>query len=188
MAARTPIPISPFSIDPKSEELDAILNWPFPDQPFYKAQIKRLLQDDIPQRVVFSNCQVWGYRDPEGKTVGFGTLDLCHEYKRFTNGKAHCYLPVLAVHPDFEGRGHGRSIVQHLILAAELALTLRGPEHCSEYFFLDVYTANQRAISLYEKFKFGILSPPIQDPDENNETYVVMAKKLVVQDEFMKPT
>ena len=169
-------------MEPKAEEFQAILNWPFPDHPFYKTQIKRLLQNDIPQRVAFNNCQVWGYRDPEAKTIGFGTLDLCSEYKRFTNDKPHCYIPLLAVHPDFEGRGHGRSIVQHLIFVAELARILRGPENCSEYLFLDVYTANQPAISLYEKFQFGILAdnPPIQDPDENNETYVIMARKLAL--------
>ncbi len=62
MPAKPLIPISPFSMEPKAEEFQAILSWPFPDHPFYKTQIKRLLQNDIPQRVAFNNCQVWAYR------------------------------------------------------------------------------------------------------------------------------
>jgi hypothetical protein len=75
----------------------------------------RLLQNDIPHRVVHSFGMVWVYRDPQANIVGFGTLDLCTEYARFTEGKYHSYIPLLAVNPGFRKRGHCRSIVQHLI-------------------------------------------------------------------------
>jgi len=123
---------------------------------------------------------VWVYRDPAGNTVGFGTLDICKEYEHFTGGKYHSYIPLLAVNPVFQKRGHGRRIVEHLI--AEAVLIAQSPADISDVLFLDVYTANQGAISLYTKCGFVILNPdtPIPDPQENNEPYVIMARSVAV--------
>jgi hypothetical protein len=43
-------------------------------------------------------------------------------------------------------------------------------------------TSNRGAISLYERCGFEILNPdaPIPDPQENNETYVIMARSVDV--------
>jgi hypothetical protein len=71
MADRPPIPLTPILIGLDSPEFEAISGWPFAD-PF----VRRLLQEDIPQRVQFGNCAIWTYRDPEGRLVGFGTLDV----------------------------------------------------------------------------------------------------------------
>ena len=88
------------------------------------------------------------------------------------------YIPVLGVHPDFQGRGYGKKIVDHLI--AEAALYHRIPCDISDKFFLDVYTANRATIRLYESKGFIVLNPdtPIVDASENNETYVIMARSV----------
>lgn len=140
----------------------------------------RLLQNDVPHRVMYSFGLVWVYRNPDGNTVGFGTLDVCREYERFTGGEHHSYIPLLAVHPAFRGLGHGRSIVEHLV--AEAVLLAQSPADISDRLFLDVYTVNQGAISLYKKCGFEILNPdaPIPDPQENNESYVIMARNVAV--------
>jgi ribosomal protein S18 acetylase RimI-like enzyme len=175
-----PIPLHPILTSPGKAEFQSILTWPFLDQPFYVRQVKQLLQADIPHRVAYSYCFVWVYHDPDGNPVGFGTLDVCKEYERFTGGKFHSYIPLLAVNPSFERRGHGRSIVEHLI--GEAALVARSPADYSDLLFLDVYTSNQPAISLYEKCGFTTLNPdqPIPDPKERGEPYIVMAKKVAV--------
>jgi ribosomal protein S18 acetylase RimI-like enzyme len=45
-----------------------------------------------------------------------------------------------------------------------------------------VYTKNHPAIALYEKCGFNTLNAdvPVLDPDENNESYFIMAKRLPV--------
>lgn len=180
MSTPQPISLTPIRTIPGDSGFQAILTWPFAEQPFYEGQVKRLLENDIPYRVTYGSCMVWVYRDPDGNTVGFGTLDVCKDYERFTGGKYHSYIPLLAVNPAFQKRGHGRSIVLHLI--AEAVLIAESPAGCSELLFLDVYTANQGAVSLYQKCGFVTLNPdaPIPDSQENDEPYVIMAKRVVV--------
>ena len=79
MRDRTPIPLDPFPIDVDSVEFRAISGWPHAD-PF----VGRLLRDDVPQRVRFNRGRVWVYRDPGGRLVGFGSLDVCREYEDYT--------------------------------------------------------------------------------------------------------
>jgi len=109
------IPLTPVRTFPGEPDYQALLTWPFAAQLFYEGQVLRLLQHDIPYRVLYSFGLVWVYRDPDGHTVGFGTLDVCREYERFTGGKYHSYIPLLAVHPAYRGLGHGRRIVEHLV-------------------------------------------------------------------------
>jgi ribosomal protein S18 acetylase RimI-like enzyme len=84
------------------------------------------------------------------------------------------------VHPAFQKRGYGRGIVEHLI--AEAVLIAQSPGDISDLLFLDVYTANKGAISLYNKCGFVTLNPDaaIPDPQENNETYFLMARSVAV--------
>lgn len=180
MPTQQPIPLTPIRTTPGEVEYGALLGWPFATHPFYEGQVLRLLQNDIPHRVMNSFGIVWVYRDPDGNTVGFGTLDVCKEYEQFTGGKAHCYIPLLAVNPKFQKRGHGRSIVEHLL--AEAVLIAQSPADISDFLFLDVYTANQGAISLYDKCGFITLNPdtPVPDPQENGETYIIMARRVAV--------
>lgn len=180
MAIPQAIPLRAIRTAPGESEYQALLSWPFAAKPIYEGQVLRLLQHDIPHRVMFSFGLVWLYRDPSGITVGFGTLDVCKEYERLTGGKYHAYIPLLAVNPAFQKRGHGRSIVEHLI--AEAVLISHGVDDISDFLFLDVYTANQGAIALYQKCGFATLNQdaPIPDPEENNETYIIMARNLAV--------
>lgn len=140
-----------------------------------------MLREEIPQRMIYGELlMVFVYHDPDGNKVGFGTLDLCNDYAQFTDGKLHAYLPVLGVHPNFQKRGHGRSIVEHLI--AEAVMIAQSFDDCSDLLFLDVYTANTPAISLYERQGFVTVNQdsPIPDPEEHDEPYVIMAKKVLV--------
>lgn len=180
MATLQPIPLKAVRIAPGELGYQALLAWRFTAETFYEGQVLRLLQSDIPHRVMFGWGIVWIYLDPDGNAVGFGTLDVCKEYERFTGGKYHSYIPLLAVNPAYQKRGHGRVIVDHLI--AEAVLIAQSPAHFSDLLFLDVYTANRGAIALYEKCGFVTLNPdaPIADPMENGETYVIMARKVAV--------
>ncbi len=172
--------MTPIQTEIGEPEFQAILAWQFPKGPFYEAQVLRLLSQDIPHRMVYGYCCIWVYRDPHGNVVGFGTVDICKEYEEFTDGKHHTYIPVLAVNPVFQRRGHGRSIVEHLI--AEAALVAQSMPNISDVLFLDVYTANRAAVSLYERCGFVSLNPdsPILDPTEHSEPYVVMAKRVSI--------
>src|SRR2546430_2445994 len=93
-----PFSLTPIQVTPWSPEFHDLLTWPFPQQPFYQAQVLRLLGADIPFRIQHGNCRLIIYRDPNGNTVGFGTLDVCSDYQQFTSGRDHTYIPVLAVH------------------------------------------------------------------------------------------
>jgi ribosomal protein S18 acetylase RimI-like enzyme len=178
MSTSSPIPLTPIRTVIGDPEFQAIAAWQFPQQPFYEAQVQRLLGQDIPHRMVFGVCSLWSYRDSHGNIVGFGTLDVTREYEQFTVGRPHCYLPVLAVNPAFQRRGHGRTIVEHLITKA--TSIVQSSTDLADLLFLDVYTANHGAIALYAKYGFVTLNPnnPIADPAENNETYVVMARRI----------
>lgn len=173
MSHRDPIPLTPVPIQIQSDEFQAIARWPFSD-----AYVVRLLQSDIPQRAQFGNCQIWVYRDPEERLVGFGTLDVCDDCCQFTDGQDHPYIPLLAANPTIKSRGYGSSIVRHLVDESAL-LALQG--HCHHVLFLDVYLSNQKAIDVYTKCGFTAITPdPIPDPQEGGEPYCVMAKSVAV--------
>lgn len=180
MSTPEPIPLTPIQTEISEPEFQAILAWQFPQAPFYEAQVLRLLREDIPHRMDHGNCSIWVYRDPLGNVVGFGTLDICKEYEQFTGGKYHSYIPVLAVNPAFQRRGHGRSIVDHL--TAEAVLITQSMQTISDVLFLDVYVANRAAVALYEKCDFVSLNPdsPTLDPGENHQPYVVMARRVSI--------
>jgi ribosomal protein S18 acetylase RimI-like enzyme len=179
-----PTSLAATQIAPGSPEYQEILTWPFPEEPFYEGQVKRLLEHDIPHRFTYGRATIWLYRDDAGNAVGFGTLQFCNEYSQFTDGKGHAYIPLLAVHPDeqFRGKGYGKYIVQHLIAEAVMTLKMPLAVPFSEYMLLDVYAANVKAIGLYEKQGFKRLNPdnPIPDPQEKGQPYFVMAVNAAV--------
>jgi GNAT superfamily N-acetyltransferase len=174
MSDRTPIPLTPAPIEFGSPEFEAISGWPFAD-PF----VARLLKSDIPQRVQFGNCRIWIYRDPEGRLVGFGTLDVCEDYGSHTSGEAHPYIPLLAVNPTIKSLGYGSTIVRHLI--DEAVLLACRPGGCHGVLYLDVYTTSVKAIEVYNACGFTQVTPePIQDPQEGGKPYIVMAKRVSI--------
>lgn len=173
MSTWTQIPLTPISITLDSQEFRAICGWPFTD-----AYIGRLLRNDIPQRVQFGNGRIWNYRDPEGRLVGFGTIDVCGDCCDFTGGKPHPYIPLLAVNPTIHSLGYGTTIVRHLI--AEAAL-LACQHECHGDLFLDVYTTNVQAIRVYKKCGFvEVTEQPLSDHLEGGKLYIVMATSVSV--------
>lgn len=146
--------------------------WKFAD-----LYVARLLQNDIPQRVKFGNGRIWAYRDSSNEIVGFGTIDVCSDYGAATGNKPHPYIPLLAVNPAKQGHGHGNFIIRHLIGQAALLASI-GKGMCSDVLFLDVYTSNLKAISLYERHGFKkVRDQPEFDPAENQD-YFVMARRV----------
>ena len=144
----TPI-LHPTTTYPGQPEYEDLLRWPFPPEPFYSGQVLELLKFDIPEKVLFGTCFTWVYRDAAGTSVGFGAVELCKEYEQFTGGRRHTYIPVIGVHPEFQGRGYGRAIVEHLV--TEAVLFFHSPLNCltgdtqegfSDLLFLDVYSAS----------------------------------------------
>jgi ribosomal protein S18 acetylase RimI-like enzyme len=76
-----------------------------------------------------------------------------------------------------EGRGHGKWIVRHLI--GEAAILASGPGGCHGILFLDVYTDNIRAITLYEKCGFiKTLAEPRPHQEEGNRPYILMEMRV----------
>ncbi len=163
-------PLSAIPILPASPVFDAIAAWPFEDD-----FVARLLADDIPLRVTFGSGQIWAYLDPQRTVVGFGTLDVCLDCSQYTDGKPHAYTPLLAVHPAMQGRGYGRSILNHLIGESACKVTDIGDLHPA--LFLDAYERSVAAIGLYRRCGFVTLNGPAVDP-ANGETVVVMAKRV----------
>ena len=175
-----PIPLTAAQIIADSPEFQAICGWPFAD-----AYITRLLLRDIPQRMAFGNCSVWTYRDPGGSLVGFGTLDVATDCGEYTGNRPHPYIPLLAIDPTIKSRGYGTSILDHLIGEAAL---LASAGLCFDVLFLDVYTANTKAITLYCKLGFQQISPvPIPDPSQDGEPFIVMGKRVAVEPGIASP-
>jgi ribosomal protein S18 acetylase RimI-like enzyme len=168
------VPLAPVSIELNAPEFKEICGWTFVD-----LYIGRLLRDDIPQRMHFGNGRTWVYRDPENRLVGFGTIDVCDDYRDYTAGQPHPYIPLLAVNPTAQGCGHGTSIVRHLI--GEAAILWRLQRDCHDVLFLDVYTVNVRAISLYKTCGFEtVTTEPIADPLEDDKPYIIMARRVSI--------
>lgn len=173
MSDLAPIPLTPTQVRPGTPEFEEIAAWPFAD-PF----VARLLRTDIPQRARFGNCRVWVYCDPQGQPVGFGTLDVCDDYRGCTGGLPHPYIPLLALNPTIKSLGYGTTIVGHLIDEAALSAARGG---CYDMLFLDVYVASEKAVKLYLKCEFVQITPdPIPDAQEGGKPYLVMARRVGV--------
>lgn len=74
--------------------------------------------------------------------------------------------------------GYGTTIVRHLIDEAAL-LARQGS--CHDILFLDVYTSNVKAISVYAACGFVDITPaPIPDPQESGKAYIIMARRVAI--------
>jgi len=165
------IPLTATAIKLNDPVFLSLMTWPFKDEFVF-----RLLRDDVPQRIKYGYCRMWAYLDPQSTIVGFGTLDICDECSQFTDGKPHTYIPLLAVHPDMQGRGHGKSIVNHLV--GEAACVVAGINiDIHHAVFLDVYEDSAQAIGLYTRCEFFKLNGPFVD-SVNGKNFLVMAKRV----------
>jgi ribosomal protein S18 acetylase RimI-like enzyme len=165
------VPLTAIDVKLNDPVFNAMTTWPFKDE-----FVSRLLVDDIPQRVKYGSGKIWAYGDPQSTLVGFGTLDICTDCSAFTDAQPHTYIPLLAVHPDMQGRGHGKSIVTHLV--NEAACVVAGsPGRLHHALFLDVYEESIPAIRLYIGCNFVTLNGPLVD-EVNGKTFFVMAKRV----------
>jgi len=166
------IPLTPLPVDLASPVFAAISQWEFQED-----FVARIFADDIPQRMKYQNGALWAYLNLDKTIVAFGTLCVCDEYGTLTDGQLHIYIPLLGVHPDQRGLGHGRSVVDHLVSeAARIVKASAG--HLHHAVFLDVYENSVAAIGLYDKCGFQPLgSGQFIDP-LNNEPYRVMVKRV----------
>ncbi len=164
------VPLTPIPAQPNDPVFRAIAAWSFEDE-----FVSRMLASDIPQRAKYGNAQILAYLDPQRNIVGFGTLDVCDDCSMYTGGRLHTYIPLLAVNPDARGRGHGRSIVNHLVHEAARKVAETSALH--DALFLDVYERSSAAIGLYAKCHFVTLNGPVVDP-VNGEPFLVMARRV----------
>lgn len=172
MAERAPIPLTPVLINLESPDLAVISSWPYPD-----AFVGRLLGFDIPRRMEFGDCQLWGYRDPGGEMVGFGALAVSADCAGYADAEVHPYIPLLAVNPTIKSLGYGTTIVLHLIQQAVALPPSSGGPH--SHLFLDVYTTSEKAIAVDAACGFETVSDePIPDLQAEGKLYIIMAKKL----------
>lgn len=79
----------------------------------------------------------------DGKIIGSAGLN------RHPGRRSHAAALGMAVHDDYQGKGVGTVLMRELIDAADNWLGLRRIE-------LTVYTDNERAIRLYQRFGFEI--------------------------------
>lgn len=83
--------------------------------------------------------------------VGYFFYSLIYEqqvigYLIWMRAIDECHLLTITVHPDYQGRGFGRQLLEYVIQSAQ-------QKHLS-LVFLEVRESNVAAISLYEKFGF----------------------------------
>lgn len=162
----------PIVVDPNGAIFEAISAWQFEEE-----FVHRILTEDVPQRVKYENAAIWAYRDQDKNIVGFGVLSICADYAQFTGQKHHLYIPLLAVHPDRRGLGHGKAIVKHLVDMAA-CFVQESPGALHNAVFLDVYEDSVNAYNLYLKCDFVSLGDRIFVDPLNGKKYRVMAKRV----------
>ena len=119
-------------------------------------------------RGIFHDCLLVGYScwvyQFEEQIVGYVVMSIAA-------GEAH--ILTLAVHPEFQGKGLARKILEHVLMISR--------ERGAESIFLEVRPSNQRAIRIYEKAGFneiGIRKGYYPDVD-GREDALVMALTFV---------
>jgi ribosomal protein S18 acetylase RimI-like enzyme len=176
MVQRPTIPLTAVLVDLDSPVFEAVRSWSYAD-----SFVGRILNDDIPQRVQYGNASIWAYADPDKRLVGFGVMDVCDDYSSLTGGTAHPHIPLLAVNQESQGKGHGNSIVKHLI--GQAAICARRGWY--NVVFLEVYTTSAAAISLYQKHLFEKVSEePVYDTAEK-QFYYIMGRQVSISDEMV---
>ena len=87
-------------------------------------------------------------------------------------GEDDYYLRNLATYPDFRGRGLGTRLLKEVEKAAQRAGYKR--------MVMDVETANERAIKLYERLGYSIeLKSPVLSTRDRDFEFFKMSKELV---------
>lgn len=117
---------------------------------------------------IFKDCLSQGYECwllvASRRTVGHGILSVAA-------GESH--LLNVCVHPECQGHGYGRKLVEHLLERAQ-ALS-------AERIFLEVRPSNQVAYDLYEKLGFNEIGvrPNYYPAYIGREDALVLGKELL---------
>jgi ribosomal protein S18 acetylase RimI-like enzyme len=122
------------------------------------------------------------YTDVNREVIGFGTIDVCLDYKYLTGNRPHPHIPLIAVRPDLRGKGIGTLIVKHLIGEALLRASWPGL-NCYQAVFLEVYTDNSAGIRTYQKNGFENLSDEPSYDTEEKKNYFIMVRSLSIAPE-----
>ena len=91
---------------------------------------------------IFEDCLSSGHGcwvlEVEGCLIGHGIISV---------GAGEAHLLNVCIHPDHQGKGYGRFLVEHLISQAK--------GRAATSMFLEVRSSNQVAYQLYEKLGFN---------------------------------
>lgn len=119
-------------------------------------------------RGIFNDCLIVGYScwvyQQEQQVIGYVVMSIAA-------GEAH--ILTLAVHPEFQGQGFGKQILDH---ALEIS-----SEHGADTIYLEVRPSNTRAVNIYRKAGFneiGIRKDYYPDI-KGREDALVMAMTLI---------
>jgi len=118
-------------------------------------------------RGIFADCLRAGYGcfglQCEGRLAGYSVLSW---------GAGEAHLLNLCVHPDFQGRGYGRLLLEHAVARAR---TLG-----CHAMFLEVRPSNARAGALYARAGFTVVGerPAYYPAQGGREDAVVMRRAL----------
>jgi [ribosomal protein S18]-alanine N-acetyltransferase len=116
---------------------------------------------------IFRDCMRAGYGcwvlEQGGELIGYGVLSAAA-------GEAH--VLNVCVHPDAQGRGHGRHLMQRLIDAARW--------YQAQRVFLEVRPTNAGAIALYESLGFARIGtrPNYYPATGGREDALVMGREI----------
>lgn len=90
---------------------------------------------------IFQDCLRVGYccwlAELEKRVIGYGVMSVVIDESHILN---------LCVHPDWQGQGLGRKLIQHMLKLAR--------QHGAETAFLEVRKSNQAALALYDGLGF----------------------------------
>ncbi len=119
--------------------------WTDPRVCWNTLQVPFQSEDEVRQKVEKPSEGVYRLvAEVDGRVVGVSGLHLCRRPRR-----QHVAGCGISVHPDYWNRGVGSALMTAVLELADNWLNLKRVE-------LEVYTDNQAAIHLYEKFGFQI--------------------------------
>lgn len=76
------------------------------------------------------------------------------------------HIATIATHPDYRGKGVGRRLLAHGLLAAY--------ERGARLAYLEVRRGNQVALEMYQKFDFQVVGERLRYYQDNNEDALLM--------------
>ena len=125
---------------------------------------------DFPwSRQIFADCLIAGYFAnvlvEQGAVIGYAILSVA---------AAEAHILNLCIDPDYQRRGHGRQMLQHLLEYAR--------DIGTERVFLEVRPSNTPAVSLYEQAGFarlGVRKSYYRSPAGREDALVLVREMML---------